>query len=291
MKKLSRKALALFGCIAFTALLLNSCKKPTDAGADTQLPAYTVTAPEGLESTVTIDETAKTITLAPTAEDQEYKISGEFEGQIINKTKGTVIILSNAKLKNTQGKAAIFGELKTEIKAEKDTVNTITVTGEADEAYGAGAVQCGIKGDWKKIEIGGSGSCTITCENAHGVKAGDVELKGSGTFVFDGGDDSSAINCNVFTVAEEKTFTATFKDSKNGIKADKTITIASGTFKFENIKKAAMKTDTSKDDKDGVIDHYIHLDGGSFTFTNCEGKKTDTEKNCFVKAASVVGEF
>ena len=247
-------------------------------------PAYTITAPEGLENTITIDEAAGTITLTPPApaegEDAaEYTITGKFEGQIINKTKGTVLVLNGATLENKNGKAAVYGELKTELKAAKDTVNTITVTGEGDAKA---AVHCE-----KAVEIGGSGTLTISCENAHGVKASKVELKGSGTFTFDGGADSSAINCNEFGVKADKSFTANLKDSKNGIKADETIEIASGTFNFTNITKTALKTDTSKDDDaNAPKEHWIKITGGTFTFTNCK-KTDDTEKNAFTKSEGV----
>ena len=300
MKKLVRKFTALTMLIA-ASLMFAACSQSGDDNNDSgtpqattenpegqepagsteiqKNPTYTITAPEGQENTITIDETAGTITLKPEAEDIEYTISGTFEGQIINKTKGTVLVLNGATLENKNGKAAVYGELKTELKAAKDTVNTITVTGEGDAKA---AVHCE-----KAVEIGGSGALTISCENAHGVKASKVELKGSGTFTFDGGADSSAINCNEFGVKADKSFTANLKDSKNGIKADETIEIASGTFNFTNITKAALKTDTSKDDDaNAPKDHWIKITGGTFTFTNCK-KTDDTEKNAFTKSDDV----
>ena len=306
MKKIFGKALTIFLC-AGLAMSFLACKDGPETAEDTpntqetqeeqkeqegqegqntsETPAYTITAPEGKESTITISEDGKTITLTPAEEKVEYTITGDFEGQIINKTEGTVIILKNANLKNTEGKAAIYGEVKTEIKAEKDTTNTIAITGAADDAYGKAAVLCD-----KKIEIGGAGSVTISCENGHGVKGSKVELKGSGTFVFGPAKDS-AINCNDFVVKAEKTFTATLKDAKNGIKADNTISIASGTFKFENIKKVALKTDTSADDKEGETkEHKITLEGGSFTFTKC-GTIYSTETDGFTKSTTVTGDF
>ena len=293
MKKLVRKFTALTMLIA-ASLMFAACSQSGDDNNDSgtqqpanntpATPAYTITAPEGLENTITIDEAADTITLTPPApaegEDAaEYTITGKFEGQIINKTKGTVLVLNGATLENKNGKAAVYGELKTELKAAKDTVNTITVTGEGDAKA---AVHCE-----KAVEIGGSGTLTISCENAHGVKASKVELKGSGTFTFDGGADSSAINCNEFGVKADKSFTANLKDSKNGIKADETIEIASGTFNFTNITKTALKTDTSKDDDaNAPKDHWIKITGGTFTFTNCK-KTDDTEKNAFTKSEGV----
>lgn len=254
----------------------------------------TITTLKAYENTVTKDEAANTITFEPAEERVEYTLSGSFEGQIINKTKNTVIILNGVSLSNTEGIPAVYGELKTEIKAAENTVNTITVSGEAIDSK-SGALQCE-----KTLEIGGSGTLTVTCENAHGIKASKVELKGSGTFTFDGGSDSSAVNCNEFVVDEDKTFTANFKDSKNGIKADETITIASGTFNFENIhtaknKGTVLKTDTTADDtKDGKEpgDHYIHLNGGNFSFTNCDKiYSTEPGEEYFTKAEAVVGDF
>lgn len=282
-----KKNLTLFAFLALV-LVCPSCKKDVDDNKSSSDPlnnnppqkSYTITATEGYTDSIIIDEEAKTITLSPDAEKIEYTISGDFEGQIINKQKGTVIILNNANISNKEGKAAIYGELKTEIKNEKDSVNTITVTGTGD---GNAAVSCE-----KTVEIGGSGKCTITCENAHGVKASKITLKGSGNYTFDAGDDSSALNCNEFIVEEEKTFTANLKDSKNGIKADESITIASGTFNFENITKTALKTDTSKDDPE--VEHFIKIDGGTFSFTNCK-KIYDTEDGGFSKADVVIGDF
>lgn len=327
MKKLLRKTSVLVTILA-VALLFSGCKHNSNTnnnesdGSDpvnTDNPSGTETEPEnGTETedkdevitvtagectittskdnkdTIAVDDTNKTITLTPAAEKAEYTISGSFDGQIINKTKNTVLVLNNAALTNKTGVSAIYGELKTEIKAEKDSVNTITVTGpeKAPDATkdpsSEPAVYCE-----KAIEIGGSGTLTVSCEYGHGVKASKIELKGSGTFNFDGGADSSAANCNEFIVEEGKDFIANFKDSKNGIKADETITIASGTFNFENITKVALKTDTSKDDPDK--EHFIKLDGGKFTFTNCK-KVYDTDKDengdyKFSKAEAVTGNF
>lgn len=309
MKKFLRKNLILFAILT-AALFLFSCgdkpnveepaasqeenkeEAPKDSTEEDPKPAYTITAQEGYENTITVDEAAGTITLAPAVEGIEYTITGEFEGQIINKTKGTVITLNNANLKNTEGKAAIYGEAKIELKFKKDSTNTITVTGTDNTVYEEGkpdfskaAVLCE-----KAIEIGGSGSCTISCENGHGVKGSKVELKGSGSYVFGPAKDS-AINCNDFEVKADRTFTATLKNAKNGIKADNTISIASGTFKFDTIKKTALKTDTSADDSEGETkEHKITLEGGTFTFTNC-GSKYSTEEGAFTKSETVIGDF
>ena len=285
MKKIFGKALIILMCAALAMTFLACKDGPKTPEEIPESPAYTITAPEGQGATIKISEDGKTITLEPEADGIEYTITGDFEGQIINKRKGTVIVLNNANLKNTEGKAAIYGELKTEIECEQNSTNTITVTGEADKTYGKAAVLCE-----KAIEIGGAGSCTISCENGHGVKGKDVELKGKGNYVFGPAKDS-AINCNDFEVKADKTFTATFKDAKNGIKADNTISIKSGTFIFENITKVALKTDTSADDAAGETkEHKITLEGGTFTFTEC-GSKYSTEKGAFTKSATVTGDF
>ena len=286
MKKIFGKKFALFTCMA-VALFLFSCgdkpaaeetpETPAQQEPAEETPAYTITAQDGYADSIKIDETAGTITLEPTDEKIEYTITGEFEGQIINKTPNTVIILNKATLTNKNGKAAIYGEVKTEIKFEKNSINTITVTGAADKTYGKAAVLCK-----KGIEIGGSGVCTITCENGHGVKASKIEFKGNGMYMFDGGADSSGINCNKFTVTNDKDgnprgFTAIIEKSKNGIKADETIEIECGSFHFKNITGTALKTDKQDEEQK---EHYIHITGGLSTCTECAAKY-ETKDGCF----------
>lgn len=293
MKKSVVKSFGLMICV-LAAVALTGCKhepKNTDTPATSsdnppaeepaQTVTFSITAQEGYENTITKDDSAKTITLEPAEKKVSYTITGSYDGQIINKTEGTILILSNATLTNSEGKPAIYGELKTEIKCDKDTTNTITVTGPSADK--TGAVLCE-----EKIEIGGSGTLTVTCENAHGVKGDKVELKGSGTYVFDGGANNSALNCNDFEVGTEKTFTATFKNSKNGIKADYTIKISSGTFNFKDITETALKTGT-KNKKDGTVPE-ITLTGGTFTFENCAVKQS-TVTDGFTKSENVNGNF
>ena len=330
MKKIFKKSSILFALVATSLLFFSCARTPDDSkknGSDTTntdtkkddtnndpadntngdktddpvtitVGTLTITTLKAYEKTVTKDETAKTITFEPAEEKVEYTLSGSFEGQIINKKKNTVFILSGVSLSNTDAIPAIFGEEKIEIKAEKETENIITISGTpADSKAKFGAILCD-----KAIEIGGPGKLNVTCEceKGHGIKASKIELKGSGTYTFDGGSDASAVNCTKFIVEEEKTFTANFKDSKNGIKADETITIASGSFIFKNItdpknKGAALKTDTTADDikdKKEPKDHFIHLDGGTFSFIDC-GTKYSTEpgEEYFTKSADVVGSF
>ncbi|MCQ2584001.1 MAG: carbohydrate-binding domain-containing protein [Treponema sp.] len=203
-------------------------------------------------SLVEISEDGKTITLktgegAPAQEngdpyEPEYTLSGDFEGQIVTTTKGTVLKLNGANLSNKDA-PVISAPLKVEIKTLKDTENTITTTGTKDENNKTGA----ITGE-KKVEIGGAGLLTVSGNVKHGIRGNEVEIKGSGTITVSATDVGSAINCNKFTVEalnkddEPHSFTANLKDSSNGVKADKSISIGSGTFKLSNL-KTGFKTD------------------------------------------------
>lgn len=192
----------------------------------------------------------------------EYDLEGTFDGQIINKTKGSVLNLNNVTLTNT-GAPAIYGEKKIEIKAGKKTNNSISVTGSSDEKIGA--ITCN-----KKIELGGSGNITINSSLFHGIKADDIQIKGSGTHEISGTNtEGSAINCNALEVkTSDKVVTVTFKNFRHGIKADKTISIQSGKFIFDESIVVPMKTDSIEDD--GENDHsiligsreYLQFNGG-----------------------------
>ena len=111
MKKIFGKALTILMCAALAMTFLACKDGPKTPEEIPESPAYTITAPEGQGATIKISEDGKTITLEPEADGIEYTITGDFEGQIINKRKGTVIVLNNVNLKNTEGKAAIYGEL------------------------------------------------------------------------------------------------------------------------------------------------------------------------------------
>lgn len=185
----------------------------------------------------------------------EYDLAGTFNGQIINKTKGSILNLRGVTLTNTAA-PAIYGEKKIEISAKKDGENTITVTDTSEDKVAA--VYCK-----KGIEIGGSGKLNVNCSIFHGIKGGDVKLKGSLTLTINGANDSgvltdgSAINCDTFLVEEGKTFKATFKNFKHGVKADKTIDIASGNFTMDSSIVVPFKTE--KTETDGQEGHYIKV--------------------------------
>lgn len=199
------------------------------------------------DGSVTISEDR--IVLAPKKQGSEYTISGYFKGQIVNKTKNTLIRLKNAYLENTNGEACIYGEAKTEIASAKGSVNYLLSSGTSVSKTAALQSK-------KNLEVGGSGTIYVIGKSYHGIKGDDVKFKGSGNIYSSGTDKGSAVNCKSFTVSEDKTFTAYLFDSKNGIKADGVINIASGNFYFYG-NGTALKTDTAEDNPE--ISHGIEI--------------------------------
>ncbi len=238
-------------------------------------------------ATVTITPSDKTVTIskdkiiiAPKKEDVTYTISGYFKGQIINKTKNTVLKFNKAFIENDRGLPAIYCEAKTEISTTVGTVNYVVSTGNSSEKVAA------IHGK-KNMALGGSGSLYAVGNVYHGVKADDVKIKGSGTFYLQGTDKGSALNCRSLTVEKDKTFKAYFLNSKNGIKADNNINIQSGNFFMENL-DTAFKTDTKEDDP--KTQHFIRLAGGSISAKNVK-KLYKTDSGAYkVSGASVKEE-
>jgi len=222
--------------------------------------------------------TGKVITLTPRREKTEYVISGYFNGQIVNKTKNTVIKLKNAYLENVSGEPAIYGEAKTEISSVSGTTNYIVSKG--TNLAKVGAVHCK-----KNLEIGGSGTLYIKGDVYHAVKADDVKLKGRGTLYAQGTGKGSAINCHLLLAEKDKAFTAYLINSKNGVKADYSISIASGTLHlYDNV--VALKTDTVEDNP--AEKHSIVLSGGTF-YTHGNSALYETDKNAFSsKGAKIV---
>ena len=179
------------------------------------------------DSTVTV--TKDKIILAPKKEGIEYKVSGYFNGQIVNKTKNTVIRLENAFIENSSGEAAILGEAKTEISSAKGSTNYLVSSGKS--AQKTAALQCK-----KNLEIGGSGTLYAVGNVYHAVKGDDVKLKGNGTFYFQGTKEGSAVNCENLITEKGKNFKAFLLNSKNGVKADFSVSIASGNFYLQGNK-------------------------------------------------------
>lgn len=210
------------------------------------------------------------ITLMPKREKTEYVISGYFNGQIVNKTKNTIIKLNNAYLEASHGEPAIFGEVKTEISSVKGSQNYIISHGTS--VAKTGAIHCK-----KNLEIGGSGTICIKGDVYHAIKADDVKLKGSGILYAQGTKKGSAINCHSLIVEKDKTFSAYLINSKNGVKADKNISIDSATFYFYQ-NAIALKTDTIEDNPDEK--HFISLNGATIHLRRNE-TFYETDKNAF----------
>ncbi len=234
------------------------------------------------DKTVTI--TKDKITIAPKDEGVMYTISGYFNGQIVNKTKNTVLKLDRVYLENTKGDPVIYGEAKTEISTSTDTKNYIVASGKPDPRTKSkskpAAIYCK-----KNLELGGSGSLYVVGDVYHGVKADDVKMKGSGNFYIQGTKNGSAINCENFLVEKDKRFKAYLLNSKNAIKADYTISIQSGMFYIYN-NETAFKTDTKKDDPKNP--HSVTLSGDTMVFTTPDTEIYETEKNAYNKADGVV---
>ena len=221
--------------------------------------------------------TKNQILLSPVEEGVTYTISGYFEGQIVNTTKNTLIKLKDAFIENKMGKPAISSETKVEIAVSKDSENYIISRG---KSYSRSAALRSKRG----LVIGGGGKLYVKGRICHGVEGEDVKLKGSGQFYFAGNKKGSAVNCETFLVDEDKSFAAYFVDSKNGIKADKTISISSGNFYFIN-DTTGLKTDTSLE-KPGKA-HAIILNGGKILYYSLNDLYK-TDENGFINAGAEI---
>lgn len=229
----------------------------------------------GKEFTITpmnssVKITKRTVTITPKTEGETYTLSGYFNGQIINRTKNTILKLNGAYLENTNGEPAIFSEAKIEISSAKGTVNYLISSGRNESK--TAALQCK-----KNLVIGGSGTTCILGNVYHAVKADEIKLKGSGVFYAQGTKKGASINCQSLTVEKDKTFTAYLINSKNGVKADGTINIQSGEFYLSNL-ETGFKTNTIKDlPKE---EHGITLSGGTF-HTDKVTVLYSTDKNAY----------
>ena len=237
------------------------------------------------DSTVKI--TKDKIIIEPKKEGVEYTIFGYFNGQIVNKTKNTVLKLSKVYLENTSGEPVIYGEAKTEISTAKDTKNFIVASGNADPRTKSkskpAAIYCK-----KNLELGGSGNLYVVGNVYHAVKADDVKLKGTGGFYLQGTKKGSCVNCENLIVEKDKRFKAYFVNSKNAVKADYTISIQSGIFYLWN-NETAFKTDTKKDD--GKKNHSITISGdNTMVFTTPNTNLYETDKNAYKVDGAVVSE-
>ena len=205
----------------------------------------------------TFEQTDHLITITATEEGMQYTLSGCFSGQIINNTKNTVLNLKGAYLENHDAMPVIVSTKKLEISAKEGTPSYIVSRAKTPKIKKSGTIYCydETEDKYKDLEIGGKGTCYVV-GIVHGIKADDVKAKGSGTWYIAGTPDNSAINCNTFITKEGATVTLVLGNAKNGIKADNSIEITSGTFWFENV-KIALKTDTVEDEPD--VEHFIKV--------------------------------
>ncbi len=220
------------------------------------------------------------ITFSPKKEGTTYLISGYFDGQLINKTKNTVLKLNNAFLENHNGQSTIYGEAKIELSSTEGSVNYIVMSGSNEKK--AAAVH-----SKKNLELGGSGTVYVKGDTYHAVKGDDVKFKGSGTWYIQGTKSGSGINCQNFIVEKNKSFNAYIVDSKNAIKADYTIKIESGNF-FMLDNATVLKTDTRKDDPKSP--HFILLNGGKFTVSKLS-TLYKTENEAFKNKGAKIIEY
>lgn len=244
-----------FSIFLITALLLSSCSQKTSTRISINTKSDKASYSEFVISPndEAVTKKGSTITISPKDEEITYTISGYYSGQIVTTTKNTILKLDNAYLENVTGKPAVFCEAKTEISTAKGSKNYIVSSGRSFTKEGAVYAK-------KSLVLGGSGTLYITGKS-HGIEADDVKIKGSGTLYSQGRHNGSALNCATLTVEPEKTFSAYFLNSKNGIKADSSIKISSGKFYiYDN--KTALKTDTKADS--AKTKHEIKLSGGEF---------------------------
>jgi len=221
-----------------------------------------------MDDSVTIEKNQ--ITLAPAQEDVTYVISGYFNGQIVNKTKNTIIKLDNAYLENTSGLSALRSTAKLEVSTVSDSVNYIVSSGRNYSKVGA------LQGK-RGLVVGGSGTLYVIGNVCHGLEAEEVKIKGSGNLYFQGTKNGSALTSETFTVEADKNFNCYLINSKNGIKADGSINISSGNFYlYDNM--IALKTDVSE--KAGDQHHSIILSGGNF-YTHANKTLYLTEKDMY----------
>lgn len=215
----------------------------------TEPKTFSVENPEDFDE-ISYDAENSIITLKPKYEGAKFTLSGYFEGQIVSATKNTVIKLGKVYIINKDG-PAITSSKKMEISTESNTLSYVIGAGKA-------AILCD-----KNLELGGSGTCRITGTEQHGVKGDEVKLKGSGNYDIQGTKEGSAINSKTFITKEDATASLSVANSKNGIKADQSITINSCSI-YLLYNDIGLKTDSAADDPEGSeIEHFIYVNRSS----------------------------
>ena len=163
------------------------------------------------------------ITIAPEQEGLTYTLYGYFNGQIVSKTKNTVLVLNGLYLEQNGAKSALRCTAKTEIRTVDGSRNYIISSGRSYAKDGA------LHGK-RDLVLGGSGTLYVKGSVWHGIEGDDVKIKGSGSLYVEGSRRGAALDCESLTVEPEKTFSAYFLNAKYGIKADDSVKIASGNF-------------------------------------------------------------
>jgi len=237
---------------------------------------FAIEGPEG-----TYEVADGTVTLSPAEEKTEYVISGYFKGQIVNNTKNTKLTLNNAYLENDSSNPVIYSVKKLEISSEKNTVNYLVSSGTDSKAKTAAVLS------EKGLEMGGNGTVYILGNLCHGAKGSEIKAKGSGRYIIRGTSGGSAVNCNGFLIEAGKSVKLFLVDSKNGIKADETISVASGSLYFGNI-GTAFKTDTTKDD--ATLTYSISL-ADCNVYSRNVSKSFSTEEGCYSESNVTSEEF
>lgn len=252
-----KKSIVIHGFLSLAILFLSSCVENFSPIVEIDAEAAKSSYPKSItvspmNESVTI--TKKEIIIQPKSEGQVYTISGYFCGQIKVASKKAVIKLNNAYLENTSGKPAILAKSKIEISSTQDSLNYIVSWGRSFLKKGAIEAE-------KDLVLGGSGSIFIKGSVCHAVEAEDVKIKGSGIFYLEGTKRGSALTCDKLEVEEGKTFSAYFLNSKNGIKAEESISIGSGNFHIYS-NNVALKINGKKNLSDEK--EKIRLPGGKF---------------------------
>ncbi|MCR5724907.1 MAG: carbohydrate-binding domain-containing protein [Treponema sp.] len=279
MKKLSRNvAVCTMAAVMFCSGAAFAAEIPSIDAASARKNYTAALSVQPMDKSVIVKKNV--VIIAPAKEDVVYTLSGYFNGQIIVKTKNTVLKLKDAYLENTAGEAAVYGESKFELSPVAGSVNYIVSSGKSKSK--GGAVQCA-----KDIVLGGSGTLYVSGAVYHGIKGDDVKIKGSGTHYLQGTASGAALNCESLTVEPGKTFNAYFLNSKNGIKADSEIIIASGNFYLYG-NGTALKTDRKKDAP--AEPHGITLKGGVFHMHGNETLYVTEENACNVTGAAILEE-
>lgn len=242
-KNFYRLVFCIIFCVLFTSCVKTSGEKEGYGSEFSISP---------MDSSVRVSKNL--ITIFPSENAVTYTLSGYFCGQIIVSSKNTVLKLDNAYIENPFGKSAIKCKTKTEISSVGGSVNYIVSKGRSYERQGALHSQ-------KGVVIGGSGTLYVKGNVCHAVEATDVKLKGSGNCFFEGSKKGSAICCENFFVDEDKNFSCYLLNSKNGIKADQTINIASGNFYIQG-NSVALKTENHMSQP--KKNHFIKISGGNF---------------------------